>query len=870
MDVASPATGADRSLLDLVFLDAPAARRQATSTLADDAATPAARAVALRALAIVDRADGHVVRAEQHCRDALAVLGDAHPDLHAEVRTTLALTRGYQGAWDEALAMVESALADIPPDRLGRPLAQLAVILQRTGRNAESLPAHRDAIATLRATGDTLGLALGLGNAGLAVAEAGDLRQGREWLEEARALAHDLGTVQLELIATCNVGYVATRQGDLVAALAALTDCEEINRRAGNADDVLLPARLDRAQALAEAGLWSEAATLAMAVGSAMGREENAAQAAEGLLRAARILLACGRHDQVADLAGQAAARLDPAQAPGWWGQAQYLSAMTADPDHLRRDGTRLAEDLDRLGWPVEAGEVRLLAADQALQDGRPGLARSLLAGLTDAEAPDLPIARRVQVQVAAATLARAVDDPVGVEQAAREGVALLSAHRRSLGSLELRAAAGTHLRQLTQLWLADAMGTGDPWTVLEVLESTTAVTSGTRTVRPARDPAMVQALLALREVDEALLAAAGDPSRTMQLEAQRVRLEQEVTDRDRASDGGGRTTPRAVGADGLAAASHGTHLVHAVVVDGQVWAVSLRDGVAHLDHVAAEAQVRSVTERLVATALRTLRGRGADEAVLRSGVEALQDLLAPLGLEAGRPLVLVGGAGLSGVPWGLLPQVRPAGWCLTESLGAWAANAPARDRLTRPGPADRVLLVQGPGLPAAAEEVAGLRRLHPAAEVLGDGAATGEAVRVRLPGSVLAHLCAHGHVNAENPLLSSIRLDDGPLWGHELAELTDLPAVVVLAACSVGSQRRYDGGALLGLASVLLHGGAGTVVAPTLPVADQVAAQVGVAVHRHLRAGATVPAAVGLALDAVEASPADRFAIRTAQQVLQ
>ena len=89
------------------------------------------------------------------------------------------------------------------------------------------------------------------------------------------------------------------------------------------------------------------------------------------------------------------------------------------------------------------------------------------------------------------------------------------------------------------------------------------------------------------------------------------------------------------------------------------------------------------------------------------------------------------------------------------------------------------------------------------------------------LEGAGIAHIAAHGHVHPENPLFSHLELDDGPLYGYDIARIAHPPEIVVLSACESG------------LARTFLDAGTRAVIASVLPVPD---AQVGEAmadVHR-------------------------------------
>jgi CHAT domain-containing protein len=80
-----------------------------------------------------------------------------------------------------------------------------------------------------------------------------------------------------------------------------------------------------------------------------------------------------------------------------------------------------------------------------------------------------------------------------------------------------------------------------------------------------------------------------------------------------------------------------------------------------------------------------------------------------------------------------------------------------------------------------------------------------------------------------------------------------------VLSACETGTTAVLAGGELLGLAASLLSIGVRTVVAPLLQVPDAETAPFMVELHRGLRAGRPVSAALAAAVDrAAAGSDAD------------
>jgi CHAT domain-containing protein len=162
------------------------------------------------------------------------------------------------------------------------------------------------------------------------------------------------------------------------------------------------------------------------------------------------------------------------------------------------------------------------------------------------------------------------------------------------------------------------------------------------------------------------------------------------------------------------------------------------------------------------------------------------------------------------------------------------------------------VVLVGGPQLSTGADEVRRLARQYPEAVVLAHGEATTERVMAALDGAWLAHIAAHGTFRADSPFFSALQLDDGPLTVYDLERLHRAPHRVVLSSCNTAVGAPSGADELIGLVSALLSLGSVGVVASVVPVDDPATVPLMLALHRQLRAGATMAEAVHLARRAV------------------
>jgi CHAT domain-containing protein len=168
------------------------------------------------------------------------------------------------------------------------------------------------------------------------------------------------------------------------------------------------------------------------------------------------------------------------------------------------------------------------------------------------------------------------------------------------------------------------------------------------------------------------------------------------------------------------------------------------------------------------------------------------------------------------------------------------------------PGPRRRVVLVAGPGLPEAAAEVSALVALYPDAEVLTGPDATVSRTLQALDGADIAHIAAHGRFRVDNPMFSSLVLADGPLTVYDLERLDRAPGTIMLAACDTALTAAHPGDEMTGLASALLAVGARSVVAPLLPLPDEVAARLSYGWHARLGAGQSAAEALSATAAAV------------------
>jgi tetratricopeptide (TPR) repeat protein len=851
-----------REAVELAGSDPQRARALAAAVLHDaPAGLPAAEAE--RALGMAARHDQDMAAAVDHLNRAIRLAERAGAgDLAGDVRISLALALAYQGRIRAALTELDRAAAALTGPRLARVELQRAAVWQVQGRVDAAIVAYDAALPLLERAGDTTALAVLHNNRGLVRSRRGLLAGAQADLSRAEQLYRQLGQDLDAAEAARNAGLVAARRGDVVAALAAFDDADRL--ASGSSTDAV--GLLDRSEALLAARLLPEARTTGERALAELTERRVHAYLAEVRLILAQIALLDGRSAEARTLAEAAANTFSRQRRPVYrdWATATAVRAAweAGDPTlAMLRTAIRLGPRLEAAGWTTAALDARLVAGQLALALGRTGDVRRLLTPVAGRHGGD-PAEVRSRVFHARALIHLADGDPVGADVALRAGMAAIERHRAALGGTELRVGASALAADLARLGIRLAVAAGDPWRVLRWAERWRAGTLGLRPVRPPAEGGIDGALTELRQVVLAQQDAEGSASdRLLRRQAALERTVQRLARQGRVADR--YQVDRPSGAR-LRAALGDRVLVEYVESDGQLYAAVVGAGRPSLHRLAATSVV-APSARMVGFWLRRLLLRfgppGRVERQLLAEADRLDRMvLAPLAqrLAGAAELVIAPTAGVHSVPWSLLPTVAGRPVSVVPSAAWWVRAAEgSRDRPAGPG---RVALVAGPGVPAGEAEVRELAAGYPGQAVLTGRTATVDAVTAALDGAGLAHIAAHGSFRADQPLLSSLRLADGPLTAYDLERLTTAPRLIVLASCSTAMAEVRPGDELMGFAAALLAQGTGAVVAPLLPVPDEATRLAAHAVHRALRTGAG-PAA---ALAAAGQEGADRYTAAT------
>ncbi|RRO13104.1 CHAT domain-containing protein [Saccharopolyspora rhizosphaerae] len=811
--------------------------------------------------------DGELRVLARHIAALAAVeLGKAE---QARKHAWLGLCTAQRGGWSKRAAQLQLTLAWIELERgdIGASWANLAAAEPHLP--AEDRPRatcvrgllhcqrgqHRDArlrltSALVHLEGDRRWSANALLGRGLANLYTGRLAEAEEDLADAERLFTADGRGMRAAGCRHNRGCVAFRAGDLPRALRLFEEAV-----ADGLDVTANPeALVDRGEALAAAGLTQQARAV---------MEQAAQRLAEtgrrGRLAETRLALAgCALRDDDPAAAVEAAStakRLFRGQKrPAW---AALASAVVWQAKlrsgHATRYAVsaarRAANTCEEYGWRAAAAELRLEAGRTAQRAGLHSLARKLLGRCAQLRALEgVPPQLRALGWLAEALLAEQEGGLARLLRACRAGLKDVDGQAVGMAAFEMRVHALGLADELGEVAVRAALRIGDPQLVLRWTERSRASALHRRSLRPPSDPRLNAALVRLRG---AVLDAqqTTDPQRAMDTIAE---LEEQV--RHQALLVEGRTDPlRApAGIEEISAELGDAVLLSLFAEGGTLFAVSIVDGELGLHALGPEAAAENQAVRLRHLLARQACGVASRAAPMfehgiRLAASQLQaQLLAPVlpALGQGRGLVVVPTGRLHQLPWSVLPACSGKAVTVSPSVRCWLGGAARARKADRNG---AKVWIAGPRLDHAEQEVVALQRSNGGRLLTGEEARTDQVLSA-LDGAQVAHLAAHGHFRDDQPLLSCLDLDDGPLYAHDLDGLRRSPTTVVLSACDVGKSAISKGDQLSGLTATLLERGTATVVASVVPVPDDRTVQVMLTFHEELDAGRPPSAALAKA----------------------
>jgi CHAT domain len=766
-----------------------------------------------------------------------------HPEREVDVQASLGTALALAGRTQQGLALLDQAVQASQGGHAGRVLMRRAHVFWDVGRFHDAYKDLGRALPYLRRAGDTVWEArslmlrayvfLGLGLPGRAAADfaraEGLFATSEQELEYAKA-RH-------------NLGVTALSRGDLPEAL---TYFDEAESRYDALGETLPDLAIDRCSALLAAGLTAEAAQQADTALSRVPSEGGIAyKTTELLFAAATSALAAGNAADARQRARQARRQFNAQGRPLWAARAALVlaEARYAAGEHspaLLRYAEEVAARLEaaRAG---EAMHAHLLAGRIALTRGSVTQADPHLERAARSRRRGPPLPRSV-AWLARALLADARGNARATVMACARGLDALEEHQMRLGATELRAYGTAHGAELATLAQRDALRRGDVRRLLFWSERWRATALAARSAPVREDKELAAELEALRSVSRLLGDTEMAASRRNALERERRRLEAVVQARTRRQPGGHKPGEGEFNLDELCGELGPNTLIELVTVDGVLHVITVRDRRVRL-HTVGNIPERDVQmNRFVLRRLAHRPSQPEAELMMNHGGARLESSLlgdAAAGLGDG-PVVVIPPARLAAVPWTLMPSLRDRVVTVAPSASTWL-----RARRMRPPSPRRIALVVGPGLATMGAEVAPLRSRYPEAVVHGHGSATADHVLSALDGAWLAHIAAHSTFRADNPMFSSILLDDGPLTVHDFERLGRAPYQLVLAGCDSGVAAPVGADELLGLASSLGPLGAAGIVASVVPVNDVAAVPLMLALHDALQRGARLPEAL-------------------------
>ena len=457
----------------------------------------------------------------------------------------------------------------------------------------------------------------------------------------------------------------------------------------------------------------------------------------------------------------------------------------------------------------------------------------------------------RAKAWHAEALLRQAEGNMAGSSRAIEAGFKAIRDYRLTLGAADLRSHAAALGLDLAVVAIEQGLASGSPWRVLKAVESWRAESSQVASVRPPSDPELTHLLSELRRINAEARDAAMSGETTRGLILQEARIENQIRALSRRLRGTGQfratlPTSREDTIDRLG----DRHLISYFRHQRDIHAVSVYRGSVVMDRLIeagrAADEVTSLLFSLTRLAHRAGSSRSLETAAagVDQSLRLLREwLLDPL-TRNGEEITVVPTAALHRLPW---PALDP-GRILTvvPSLESWMV-ASSRMKALKGTP--MASLVAGPDLPGAVSEVARIARLYERHRRRTGRNATADLVLRDIEGSDVAHLAAHGTFRYDNPSFSSLQMHDGPLTVYDFEQIKTPPTVMVLSSCDTAVSKVVAGDELLGLSSALIGMGVSSLVAPVVPIDDEAATNLMVALHRGLAAGDPTPVALARAL---------------------
>ncbi|HEU5271678.1 MAG TPA: CHAT domain-containing protein [Jatrophihabitans sp.] len=798
--------------------------------------------------------------------EAVPVAGGA--ELSARIWISIATSESELGGLARGMAALAEAQRHVSsaaqPDLQASLDNQLGYMLVRGGKVAEGLGHLNAAVDRLEQVEPAIRYSILL-NRGTTHLFRGDLRSARTDLSQAVQVARAEQMRTAEAKAQHNLGYLEFLAGNLATGLRMMDEVLELEADVSAA--VIL---LDRARVMIEAGLHRDADASLRRAGELFRAARLAKDVGEVELARAECALLDGEVAAARRLATSARDRFRRRGNDRWRRDAELVllqADLVIGRPGLAPVALRLAEEYEAESLGTPARTARLIAAEALLRAGSVAEAGEVARGAGTIRAGDA-ISARLQTRLVRGRLHWANGDRPAARREIRTGLAELARHQARFGSIDVQTAGAVHGRQLAELNVTLALADGRPRGVLAAVELSRATSSRIRPVVAPDDPIVADLLAELRRHTEELRALSSDSTAAARVAAVRRRMaeiEQSLRAQSWHWQGTG-NSERAASPEQILAglAEAGAVGVSYLATERQLHGLVISPDGLRLVSLGESAPVFEWTRRIRADLDMLAHGSLPEpiaDAVRRSLRRSLENLdrtiVAPLGLPEVR-LVLSPTGPLAVLPWGMMPSLRACPVVVVPSGTAWLlARA---DRATGVRASAEPCLVRafaGPGLSHAETEAAAVAAIWSQASALAGADAHRAAVKSALAEARMVHLAAHGTHHAENPLFSSVRLADGPVFAYELDHTAGSAEHVVLAACELGQATIRPGDEALGLTSVLLRLGTRSVISGVAKVHDRVAAEVMLRYHKALAGGMDSDRALAEACAVSEELPA-------------
>lgn len=802
---------------------------------------PEALVLALRALAWAVRA----TLADDEARrllDEAARIARRHSLDHAlaDVLMNRAAVNQELGRLGAAQRDLDTARSVVAPARAVELAFQQAVLHQNIGRLTAAATTYRGLLARRDTPMRTKVIAAN--NLSMIEAQHGEYADALRRLDEAGRRAKDVGPALVAMVAETRA-WVTVQSGRLAEGLRLFHDAARAHEAAG------LPLGehyVEYSDALMDLRLIPEAIVAARSAAEVFRINGVPLMGAEAELRVAQLAMLAGNLAEARSAATAAEESFDRQGRRAWKARAALVKADAQLQAGIvsagaLRETRRACRTLTSEGIWAAAVEARFSVGRIAASLGRISEAVDSLQDAANLAAGS-PVLVRLRGKVAAATAARLLRRDAEIVAHCRHGLNDLARHRRALPSMELRALASGHGTELGQLGLEVVVRDGNPRRVFEWMERTRA--AALLAIEPADASHIEDDLQELRAVHAELQGFTQHPDRGSappSLLTKQMAIETRIRRATWRNGGARQHAVATANSFPLRDLLAGRVLVEYGMLGDQVIAVVIqprRSRVVELGPIGAVLeQVRPLF-----FALRRMAQARPESSLAAARLSAdlrlnylKKLLLRPLRLPSDVELVIVPVGQLHGIPWSSLHDGPVS---LAPSARFWARTQDAVRHHSRDS---SVILVEGPRLAEAVNEVRRLRRLYPNAIVLSPSASTARTVLRLVDGADLVHLACHGWLRSDNPLFSSLVLSDGPLTVQELVTRRVAPHRLILASCQSGADVSYAGDEVLGFVSAMLARGTAGIVASVAAVPDVAAADLMYALHQQLVTGRTL-----------------------------